>query len=379
MAADAELAAMATDKRLAHHAAQLWRAGGLRAVTFGAVAKEAASGKSLVSHHFPSHRHLLLAAGHLVAGALAEKLEAIAQALQASDRAARQDGPAILIERLLYEDGEQATCLLELCALALSDADFRDMLAPIFAAIARIAALAEADTRLIQIAVLGELLQHAPIPRSPLGPQGLRERMRLFTAPGAQHPELVEGFRSLANARVEKRALAAQDRQDPSPEDRRERIVLAARNLLARGEDPSHRAIAAEAGVSLSATTYYFKSRTDIVIGIYERIQADTREGRAQAAFASVSDTREFIAALRALLPYYPAHPDATVAHLNLVLLAARTPPLRDWADRAQKLEIAGLRQLLARFEPDIGIDLGRTSLSVISGLALDLLLHPPD
>ncbi|MEN7537963.1 hypothetical protein [Aurantiacibacter flavus] len=42
---------------------------------------------------------------------------------------------------------------------------------------------------------------------------------------------------------------------------------------------------------------------------------------------------------------------------------------------RAQQAECAGLRQLLARLEPDSGIDLGRASLSVISGLALDLLL----
>lgn len=372
-------AIVATDERLALSAARLWRTQGPRAVTFGAVARAAVIGKSLASHHFPSQRKLMLAAGELVGATLLSRIKSIADALQQTENrvigAARTDGPAILVERLLADGAEDAVCLLELCAEALKDKDFRPIVAQIFDAIGRIADIAGADAKLVLVTTLGELLQFVPIPRSPLGPVGLRERVLWLTAQGAAHRDLVEGFRALATHTVEPQAAVAMTIA-ASEGDPRDRIVRAARSLLAQGVYPSHRAIAAEAGVSLSATTYWFKTGTDILIGIYERIQSDVRDNADTAALANMSSVRDFVEVLAALLPYYSAQAESTVAHLHLVLLAARSPQLRDWAERVQQAEIDGLRTILQMLSSDVEVDLGRVTLSVISGRALELLLQ---
>jgi len=60
---------------------------------------------------------------------------------------------------------------------------------------------------------------------------------------------------------------AAASRARPDPGQRRTAILDATLRLIAKGgiDSVTHRRVAAEAGVSLSSTTYYFATREDII------------------------------------------------------------------------------------------------------------------
>jgi len=167
---------------------------------------------------------------------------------------------------------------------------------------------------------------------------------------------------------------------------RRDAILRAAVALIGeQGPDAlTHRAVAERAGVSLSATTYWFSSKEEIFreavalaareeVDRLERLVLDLAPRRVEpAAWA-----RELSAALAADVEQNPARP---VAMYEFVLEASRQPELRDevarWETAHLRLAEAGLRAVgTADPETDAHI-----VVAVVSGLMLGLLANPnPD
>lgn len=111
---------------------------------------------------------------------------------------------------------------------------------------------------------------------------------------------------------------------------RREALLDAVVAVLER-EGPTavtHRAVAAEAGVPVSAATYYFASIDDLLV---EALRRAVEEESALLPPATPAD----VAALARALHGYAVERRATaVAHYELLLLATRRPALRPDAER---------------------------------------------
>lgn len=145
---------------------------------------------------------------------------------------------------------------------------------------------------------------------------------------------------------------------------RRDALLDAGVELLAEGgfAAMSHRAVAERAGLPLAATTYYFRSRDDLVAAAFEQMVdldlAATRErfrarigrdGDDRAARMPARAAAEALAA--ALLPQDEAERRRHLALWELYLQAGRDPALRPlaraWSDRcrattSELLRIAG-------------------------------------
>jgi DNA-binding transcriptional regulator YbjK len=171
----------------------------------------------------------------------------------------------------------------------------------------------------------------------------------------------------------------------PSPRGtaRREAILRAAVALIGeQGPDAlTHRAVAERAGVSLSATTYWFSSKDEIFteavalaageeVERLERLVLDL----APRHVAPADWARELSAALAADVQQNPARP---VAMYEFVLEAARQPELRDevarWEAAHLRLAEAGLRAV-GSADPETDAHI---VVAVVSGLMLGLLANP--
>ena len=167
---------------------------------------------------------------------------------------------------------------------------------------------------------------------------------------------------------------------------RREAILRAAIELIGeQGPDAlTHRAVADRAGLSLSATTYWFSSKEEIFreavalaageeVARLERLVLDL----APRQVKPVDWARELSAALAADVRRNPAQP---VAMYEFVLEASRDPDLRDevgrWETAHLRLAEAGLRAV-GSADPETD---AHVVVAVVSGLMLGLLANPsPD
>jgi DNA-binding transcriptional regulator YbjK len=177
------------------------------------------------------------------------------------------------------------------------------------------------------------------------------------------------------------------DRAETAPTPRgtarRDAILRAAVALIGeQGPDAlTHRAVAERAGLSLSATTYWFSSKEEIFreavalaageeVERLERLVLDLAPRRVEpAAWA-----RELSAALAADVRQNPARP---VAMYEFVLEASREPELRDevarWETAHLRLAEAGLRAV-GSADPETDAHI---VVAVVSGLMLGLLANP--
>ena len=167
---------------------------------------------------------------------------------------------------------------------------------------------------------------------------------------------------------------------------RREAILRAAIELIGeQGPDAlTHRAVADRAGLSLSATTYWFSSKEEIFreavalaageeVARLERLVLDLAPRQVEP----VEWARELSAALAADVRRNPAQP---VAMYEFVLEASRDPDLRDevgrWETAHVRLAEAGLRAV-GSADPETD---AHVVVAVVSGLMLGLLANPsPD
>jgi TetR/AcrR family transcriptional regulator, regulator of biofilm formation and stress response len=167
---------------------------------------------------------------------------------------------------------------------------------------------------------------------------------------------------------------------------RRDAILRAAIELIGeQGPDAlTHRAVADRAGLSLSATTYWFSSKEEIFreavalaageeVARLERLVLDLAPRQVEP----VEWARELSAALAADVRRNPAQP---VAMYEFVLEASRDPDLRDevgrWETAHLRLAEAGLRAV-GSADPETD---AHVVVAVVSGLMLGLLANPsPD
>ena len=164
---------------------------------------------------------------------------------------------------------------------------------------------------------------------------------------------------------------------------RRDAILQAAVELIGeQGPDAlTHRAVAERAGVSLSATTYWFSSKDEIFrqavalaageeVARLERLVLEL----APRNLTPVVWARELSAALAADVRSNPAQP---VAMYEFVLEASREPTLRDevarWERAHLRLAEAGLRAV-GSADPETDAHI---VVAVVSGLMLGLLANP--
>lgn len=164
---------------------------------------------------------------------------------------------------------------------------------------------------------------------------------------------------------------------------RREAILQAAVELIGeQGPDAlTHRAVAERAGVSLSATTYWFSSKDEIFrqavalaagdeVARLEQLVLDL----APRELAPTAWARELSAALAADVQRNPAQP---VAMYEFVLEASRRPDLREevarWETAHLRLAEAGLRAV-GSADPETDAHI---VVAVVSGLMLGLLANP--
>ena len=173
--------------------------------------------------------------------------------------------------------------------------------------------------------------------------------------------------------------------RQPRGERTRRRVLEAALRLLAEGGPAAvtHRTVAAAAGVSLGATTYYFGSKRDLLAEVHRLHLARVRE-RAEAIFEAFSgaeaelpggDRRRRAAAVaRYLAGGVQEDRASTLATFELALERARDPALRrrlrgpkaeSDAYAARMLRAAGSRR------PDLDAHL---FIAALNGLKLEWL-----
>jgi TetR/AcrR family transcriptional regulator, regulator of biofilm formation and stress response len=139
---------------------------------------------------------------------------------------------------------------------------------------------------------------------------------------------------------------------------RRDALLDAGAQLLADGgfAKVSHRAVAERAGLPLAATTYYFRSRDELIAAAFERmVDRDIAATRARfterigrSAAARAPDSAELLARAAAeafataLLPHDESERRRHLALWELYLQAGRDPALRPlaraWTDRCREL-----------------------------------------
>jgi DNA-binding transcriptional regulator YbjK len=166
-----------------------------------------------------------------------------------------------------------------------------------------------------------------------------------------------------------------------APEDVRDAIVDATIRLVGRGGTAAvtHRAVAAEAGVSLSSTTYHFASKDAIVDAALRRV-AEREIARLASAAAALQDTgpQGLAAAAVDWLAHQLAEDDEVVrAGYHLQLESARRPALQPvhlaWARAVQDLAEHVLR---AAGSPHPRTD-ARLLAAAVDGLRLEQLTTP--
>jgi DNA-binding transcriptional regulator YbjK len=168
----------------------------------------------------------------------------------------------------------------------------------------------------------------------------------------------------------------------PDPAATRNAIVAATVRLIGRGGAAlvTHRAVAAEAGVSLSSTTYHFASK-DAIVDAALRSVAEREVQRLAAAAAQLHDRGDVPEVVDATLDWLAAQlaedDELVRAGYHLQLETARRPQLAAahlaWARAVQRLAEEVLR---AAGSPSPGLD-ARLLAAAIDGLRLEQLTLP--
>jgi DNA-binding transcriptional regulator YbjK len=160
----------------------------------------------------------------------------------------------------------------------------------------------------------------------------------------------------------------------PAAEGRRAAILEATLRVIAAGgvDDVTHRRVAAEAGVPLGSTTYYFASRDDLVRDAFRHYV-----GKVFAFLSAIErefhqlGTDEVVAFLVEAARREFADPDTVLIEYELIVRAARDPVLaRDFNDYARALE-SGLAERLERLGAAQPFEAARTLIALVRGFEI--------
>jgi DNA-binding transcriptional regulator YbjK len=165
----------------------------------------------------------------------------------------------------------------------------------------------------------------------------------------------------------------------PVAESRRRTILDATLRVVAAGgiDAVTHRRVAAEAGVPLGSTTYYFRSRDEMLLEAFRQYIANTNamitslaEEFPQSGLASFLDLlvaftqREFQDSALVLAEY------------ELNLFAVRNPELAEEIRAWQRTMVSLVAERLEELGAERPIDAGRTLVAALRGFELDRLTH---
>jgi DNA-binding transcriptional regulator YbjK len=165
-------------------------------------------------------------------------------------------------------------------------------------------------------------------------------------------------------------------------EARRAQLLEAALRVIARGGvgAATHRAVAAEAGVPLGSTTYYFASRDDMVAQALELVVMRDRTALAQArdeVAAAATDPATLARAIsKTLLRGLGDDPEVWVAEYELFIEASRRPELRDLAASWTKAEVDVLLPALERLGTRDPYRAAKQIVAALVGLSMEVLAH---
>jgi TetR/AcrR family transcriptional regulator, regulator of biofilm formation and stress response len=161
----------------------------------------------------------------------------------------------------------------------------------------------------------------------------------------------------------------------PSVIPRREAILDAALAVIAeRGtEEVTHRSVAAEAGVALGSTTYYFASRDELVREAFRRYVTRVLE-LLSAIFAESrpSDAAGLVDFLVEVARREVSGRWTVIVEYELVLRAARDPELAAEFRRYERALASGLAEALERLGAPQPFDAARTLIALVRGFELD-------
>lgn len=333
-------------RRLADCAAALWLEAGPGAVSFGQVSARTGLQKSLAAYHFPTVAALRAAAADRVLSDFCNRVRIVAEELAAySPKEA--SGPRIWAQLAMQALGHQrhGLAILEIAFLALDDADYRRRIVRLAAGLRRIVRCLGAgrqprEPRTAFALVVGALLTHAARGHGPHHLFALdRELEEAFAGPG------------LPRHRHRKPGVGpAPSVAGPPVTTPREQILDAAIDLLADDalRAMSHRSLARQAGLSLSATTYYFASKTEIFEAALERLIERAQHALANSGSSAGPTSWDMDSLVETLTEFYLEEGQAaTRAHLNIGLLAGRTPSMHAAMEDFYALQIANFIRLL--------------------------------
>lgn len=170
-----------------------------------------------------------------------------------------------------------------------------------------------------------------------------------------------------------------------SAEDRRERLVDAAISVMTREGvvRATTRAIAAEAEMPLGVFHYAFRSKTELMHMVTQRIARQSKSGIDEAVLTDgVTDLGEVArAGLMAYLEHVVAHPHAHLVPYELTTTALRDPELEGLAAQQYDYYLHENEQLLAAAAEAFGFEftaplpvVSRWVFSTMDGLALNYL-----
>jgi DNA-binding transcriptional regulator YbjK len=164
---------------------------------------------------------------------------------------------------------------------------------------------------------------------------------------------------------------------------RRQAIVEAALAVIGRGgvDAVTHRAVAAEAGVPLAATTYYFGSKAELVQEALELVI--TRSSQLVEARTSVTGELDCDGLVERLVAFAMAQLDdreaPLIAQYELMLEAGRRAHLQPLAERWNEAYMDGLSDLVRASPVRQPERVAGLLSALIEGALLDQLSLPRD
>ncbi len=174
--------------------------------------------------------------------------------------------------------------------------------------------------------------------------------------------------------------------RQPRGEARRRCILDATLRIVGRegAGAVTHRAVAAEAGVPLAATTYYFSSREELLAETLEHTaQADIAElARGAALLAAPPLTVETLSdrLCGLVLDWLGGNRPTLIAQYEICLEAARRPELFAMSRQWSNAYVAAISPTLAALGCDDPARDSRLVFATLTGLVIDELSGPqPD
>jgi DNA-binding transcriptional regulator YbjK len=166
----------------------------------------------------------------------------------------------------------------------------------------------------------------------------------------------------------------------PQAERKRRAILDAVLRVVAAGgvDAVTHRRVAAEAGVPLGSTTYYFASRDDLLREAFRR-HAGAVHGSldALAERASLRTASDVVRFLVELVRREMAQPAQVLVEYELIVRAARDPGLAREVRAYERSLAARLAETLERLDVASSLEAARTLIALVRGFELEILTRP--